>query len=324
VSSLASDVLIGWPLLICEVPILGLACFVLAVAPQEHSQDRSVERRMTSLIRSIGTVGFLLSPIALLVSASHLAGASLRDAVSLIPQIVRETHVGRIWLYRLALAGVIAVTAWIPLGRSGIRAVASMALAMLLLQALAGHAVDKGAASVAVYFVHQAAVSVWIGSLVGLWLCSAGTPRPSEDWLRLAARRTSRVAGWCVAVIAASGAYFAYGELGLSATVWLGSLYGRTLAVKLVPAALAAGIGGYSRYRVVTSLRPTWRRELVRNVCGECLLLAAVLMFSAVLADSPPPHLPGPRPRQNIFSDAKPPSERRIATYGAKPAFASQ
>jgi len=64
------------------------------------------------------------------------------------------------------------------------------------------------------------------------------------------------------------------------------SLYGRTLLWKLATAATVILIGGYNRYRLVPALgEPSARATLIRNVTAECLLLIAVLGWSALLAE---------------------------------------
>jgi copper transport protein len=69
------------------------------------------------------------------------------------------------------------------------------------------------------------------------------------------------------------------------------SAYGRTLLLKLAIATPALVLGAYNRYRLVpTVAEARVRLQLVRSVAIECLLLVAVVGWSAVLANTPPPH----------------------------------
>jgi putative copper export protein len=50
-------------------------------------------------------------------------------------------------------------------------------------------------------------------------------------------------------------------------------------------------LAAHNRYRLLPVLDDSRARAaMVRNVAAECILLAAVLAWSALLANTPPPH----------------------------------
>jgi len=61
--------------------------------------------------------------------------------------------------------------------------------------------------------------------------------------------------------------------------------------VKIVIAAPVLLIGGYNRYWQMPAVaKSSVRSMLIRAVAAECVLLVAVLAWSAILANTPPPH----------------------------------
>jgi putative copper export protein len=103
--------------------------------------------------------------------------------------------------------------------------------------------------------------------------------------------RVSRVAGWSVAMLALTGVASAFYALGWHLELLIYSLYGRTLLWKLATAGAVILVGGYNRFQLMPAVSETSAPSLlIRNVTVECVLLAAVLAWSAVLANTPPPH----------------------------------
>jgi copper transport protein len=161
--------------------------------------------------------------------------------------------------------------------------------ALLGFQSVTSHAVDKGAFAISIHFVHQAAAGMWIGALVSLLIGASG--HAGADWLRSATSRVSTIAGWSVAALIVTGLIRAWEALGLQLDLLVNSIYGRTLMWKVGTAATVILIGGYNRYRLVGLVgESSARASLIRNVAVECVLLAVVLGWSVVLANSPPPH----------------------------------
>jgi copper transport protein len=254
------------------VLIFGTTAFSLLAAPSEVAAVHVSSRRMTALWRVLALIVLVMSPIRLMSVAAGMADSTFREVIPSMPQIMRETFAGRVWAWRLATALLFAVSA-----------------ALLALQSVTSHAVDKGALAIATHFVHQAAAGMWIGALVSLLIGASG--HAGADWLRAATSRVSTIAGWSVAALIATGLIRAWDALGLRFDLLVNSIYGRTLLWKVGTAATVILIGGYNRYRLVGTVgESSARAVLIRNVVVECVLLAVVLGWSAVLANTPPPH----------------------------------
>jgi putative copper export protein len=183
---------------------------------------------------------------------------------------------------------MLALVVWIP-AREMLVAIGALALTavLIVLGSLTSHAIDKGELVVAIYAIHQAAAGLWLGALISL-LMSA---RRGPDELRTITPRVSTVCASSVAIIVISGPLIALRWLGWNLHLLVDSAYGRTLMVKLAIAAPALLLGGYNRYWQVPGIaHKSVRTMLVRSVTGECLLLLAALAWSAILANTPPPH----------------------------------
>jgi putative copper export protein len=203
---------------------------------------------------------------------------------------MRETFAGRVWEWRFAVSATLLIAGWIPARRTVPAVMFTMSGALILCRSLTSHAIDKGALAVAILFAHQAAAGFWIGALSSLLIVAASDSDTSAS-IENVAPRVSRIAGWSVAMLAISGAASAYFALGLNPQLLIYSLYGRTLLWKLATAGAVLLVGGYNRFQLVPLAdEDSTRKLLIRNVFAECALLAAVLAWSAILANTPPPH----------------------------------
>ncbi|MGB8682969.1 MAG: CopD family protein [Candidatus Binatus sp.] len=281
----------AWPLVGSQVLIFGTTAFALVAAPRDLADGERWSRSMASLWRVLALIVVVMSPLRLLSVGAGMADSTFREVIPVMPQIMRETFAGRVWTWRLATALLLALVAWIPApGRLATALIFAISAALLALQSVTSHAIDKGAFAISVHFAHQAAAGMWIGALVSL-LIGATYGHAGADWLRSATSRVSTIAGWSVAALIVTGAIRAWDTLGLHLDLLVNSLYGRTLLWKVGTAATVILIGGYNRYRLVGSIgESSARATLVRNVAVECVLLAVVLGWSVVLANTPPPH----------------------------------
>ncbi len=160
----------------------------------------------------------------------------------------------------------------------------------LLTLSLSSHAVDRGAIAVIVYFTHEIAAGLWIGAILGLWLCVACGSFDAH-WLTQICPRVSRLAGWTVGILVLSGFYTAYYALTADPNRLIYTAYGQTLVVKVFAAILVLLIGAYNRFFLIpTIVRSSSRTALVRNVGIESILLIGILGLAALLANTPPAH----------------------------------
>jgi putative copper export protein len=283
--------ILAWPLVGSQLLIFGTTAFALLAAPRDVVTGDVSKRSLVVLWRVLALIVLVMSPLRLLSVAAGMADSTFREVLPSMPQIMRETFAGRVWTWRLATALLLALVAWIPVpGRLATALMFVISAALLGFQSVTSHAVDKGVFAISIHFAHQVAAGMWIGALVSL-LIGATYGHAGADWLRSATSRVSTIAGWSVAALIVTGLIRAWEALGLQLDLLVNSIYGRTLLWKVGTAASVILIGGYNRYRLVGSVgESSARAALIRNVAVECALLAVVLGWSVVLANSPPPH----------------------------------
>jgi putative copper export protein len=282
---IAGPAIFTWPVLIAQLVIFGTAAFALMFAPLVPG-DYAGDPIM--LWRGLAILNLVMSPMVFMEMASGMAQASWMEVLPLVPQILRETFAGRIWTWRFLVVVMLAIIVWIP-ARATLVALGALTLSAILLTlgSFTSHAIDKGLPMVAVYTLHQAGAGLWLGALVSLLMSARRGPAVLEAF----APRVSTVSAWSVGIMALSGPLIALRWLGWNPHLLVDSSYGRTLMVKIVIAAPVLLIGGYNRYWQMPAVaKSSVRSMLIRAVAAEGVLLVAVLAWSAILANTPPPH----------------------------------
>ncbi|MBM3682919.1 MAG: hypothetical protein FJW83_00005 [Actinobacteria bacterium] len=185
-----------------------------------------------------------------------------------------------------------SVAAFAPARRTAPVVAGGVAAAIGL--ALSGHTVTAGPGPLPAIadVVHLLAAMAWTGVVVGLATALRAPHDPTD--------RASEAADTAHAVARASGfaalAVLTLVPAGFLQASWirsgswdlLGDGHGRALLVKLVAVAVAAGLGGWNRFRLVR--RVGTDRTALRTVARvEAALLLVVLVASAVLVDRAPP-----------------------------------
>ncbi|MFI7628643.1 copper resistance CopC/CopD family protein [Microbispora rosea] len=174
------------------------------------------------------------------------------------------------------------------------------AIAMTLTWTLADHA-QSGAQiwlAVPATSLHLLAMALWLGGLVTLAVCvlaPAGRRDPALLSLEPALPRFSRLALLCFTVIAVTGLYLSWRQVGtwgaLGATGFGRLLLGK-LAVVLGVLALASGARRFVQRRDRAGRAPqdlgAAVRRLRRSVAGEVVLGVVVVSITAVLVDTAP------------------------------------
>jgi putative copper export protein len=299
--------LLEWPLVLAVLVVFGTAAFALFCAPSDDAHGGAVVRALSPLWRGLAVVVVLILPLVLFDITAEMAAVSWGKAIPLMPAVMLHTHVGRVWAGCLPATGLLLAGAFLPRWQAVRPIVLSVPATLLLLcDALASHAVDRGLLAVAVYFIHESAAGLWLGALLGLWMVAKRGKVP-ERWAEHAARRVSQLAAWCVLALVLTGAYTAYETLGLNIPRLLFSAYGRILIAKVTIFATVLALGAYNRYRLVPEVKTaTSRVALLRNVGLESLiLLVGVLALASLLANTPPAHNhtgPSARPDWNLTS----------------------
>jgi copper transport protein len=242
--------------------LIGGAAFAAVISPRARASKRA------RAIVGMGWVVTLVASIAgLALYGPYVSGLGIGEAfsTSLLGDTVGE-RLGEIWLVRIVVlllavpllmvlfrrvvpdtddAGANARPGrlpawWLPLG-------AVVAIALAATPGLSGHAVsgDWVSAAVVADTVHVLAMGVWLGGIVVL---AAVTLRRSNTIEQLweAVPRFSRVALGCIVVLAGTGAFQTWRQVG-SLDALRSTDYGRILTVKLVLFAAIVVFAAFSR-----------------------------------------------------------------------------
>ncbi len=281
----------AWLLIAAQSLIFGTAAFALVTRGLASDASIDFRRRLPALWRALTLALLVISPLAFLEMACEMAQTRWWRVMPLVPEIMRETDAGRAWRWRLLAVMVLAIAAWLPI-RERTAAIAMLILTavLMLFGSIAGHAIDFGRLSIAIYWVHQAAAGLWLGALVSLMLGCGADPCQAQ-WIRAATPKVAALAAASVAILTATGLFAAYQRIGWNLHLLTDAMYGRTLLWKLASFAIVILLAAHNRLRVISHLDEAASREtLLRNVAAEIVLLAVVLGWSAMLANTPPPH----------------------------------
>jgi copper transport protein len=158
-----------------------------------------------------------------------------------------------------------------------------LAVALLPVPTVAGHALDAGRSwiEVPIDFLHVLAAAVWIGGLFALGLVVPRAGAPAELFAA-AARRFSRLALASVIVIAATGIGRALAELSAVTQLWTTG-YGRVILIKTGLFAVLVGFGLVSRTRVLAGVE-----RLRTLVLAELFLVLGVVVAVGLLTSLHP------------------------------------
>jgi copper resistance protein D len=245
---------------------LALDCVVLP----RHAEELVAGRRRLQRWISLAIVLLLVtSAIDLLARARVMSGGDLWQVGTALPLVLARTHFGTVWIARaIILVALLALCA----SRSAAARIVGLVLALgvALTGTLTGHAADWGDRSVTVLvdWLHAVAATAWAGGLFGLALALG----PSSELLGTVARRFSRLAGYCLLVVVASGVYNAYVQVPTFASLWT-TTYGVALVLKVLLALVLAFLGAVNRYLVLPGLGATRsrRRGRLRRLCRIAL-----------------------------------------------------
>lgn len=306
--------IVRWGGLLALAVVVGGFALDLLVLPPSARELAAARRRL----RAWGTLAVLVllvtTAAALVMRARTMVGGDFADLLAALPIVLTRTHFGAIWTGRAVLLGLLLIVSPIP--RRPLRVAGLLlSLAVVLTTSLTGHAADWGDRSLAVLvdWIHAVTASIWIGGLFGLMQAVFGD---RAQWpialFGQIARRFSRLAGYCLLAVVATGVYNVWIQVPVLTALWT-TTYGGALTVKLVLAAALASIGCANRYAVLPALSGDRRRRtarwirlgrlamfgphrgpgrasarLARFVACEALIAVAVLGCTAVLGESTP------------------------------------
>lgn len=247
------------------------------------------------------TVLLAATLVQLFVHGPSTQGASLAHTFDRpLLAATLSTHEGHTLVARIILLAVIAALGEPLLRRAGTRGAITAAVLVLGLAATwseISHAPSgtRVPLALAVTTLHVAAMAVWAGGLftIAVLLSQNGSNSPGGTGpdLRATVARFSRLAMGSVAVLAVTGLYQAFREVG-SPDALTGTTYGRLLLVKasvfLLVMVVAVGTQARTQARTRARTQARGSRPLRRSVLLELAGVTTVLIVTVLLIGTPP------------------------------------
>jgi len=255
--------------------------------------------------RASFVVGALAMVFALWMQAAEMADVPLLASLPALPMVLRQTHFGHVAMIGLAAWLLLAGTAW-QAWATGRGARTGIAFAALLVVAWSRSAVSHAAQAgdlspdIAVDMLHLIATGLWVGMVWAGARLTLPSPDASAPDRSTAARwigSLSAVATACLAGVLATGLY----KVWRAVPEWRGlfeTTYGELLAFKLALVAVAIGLGGFNRLRVLPGLlaelqqargpHGNWRGRFLAVLRIEAAVLGLVLLGAIWLSGTEP------------------------------------
>jgi putative copper resistance protein D len=219
-------------------------------------------------------------------------GGSLREALepAVISAYVGEVEQARALLYTALIALAVALLTPGTRGSGSATAVLAGALLALVLPSVYGHANTGHARGASVFAapvigVHVAAMSVWIGGLVVLFLLV----RRDGAAVTASLPRFSALALGCFLAVGVSGAVSAATRVKTTNAL-LETSYGRVILLKVALFVLLGGLGYLQRRRVMGRLLELGTSAVFRRIAAcEMLLMVVTVAVAVALSRTPPP-----------------------------------
>ena len=289
---------------------LGFAVLVGALLTdwQLKGEESGWVRQRQAPLRAIrlgASLWIALMLVALLVlETSTMAEVPLAEIWPSLGPILTGTHYGQVWLWSIGIVAILMVLQsirYLPMPVELLCIVGLIAFAVS--RSLVSHAVVAGNVSwpIAVETLHLLLISVWLGEVVlsGLYILRQPCKQQSDD--RNACSRyidsLSTTATIALAGIVVTALINAWRGLG-STNHLVDNPWSVILIIKLALVAVAAGLGGFNRIKVMPPLlsglkagSDTNRLQIrfVRVLQIEVVVLVSVLIAAALLSASSPP-----------------------------------
>ncbi|MGO4306731.1 copper resistance D family protein [Cupriavidus sp. RAF12] len=218
---------------------------------------------------------------------TEMSGRPLAEVHVVLPQVLSQTHFGRVWLLR-PVALLVLWSGWSTRARLGSPMITAAMLAAACMiaasRSLSGHAADWGDITLPelMDWSHLLAASLWGGSLIGLTLTGFHSLTVAADerrqFVAAMARRWSALAGVALAVVALTGIYNAWLELQHFEALWQ-TAYGRILLLKLSLVLIIVVLGASNRYLGIPSLQ-AWAGESAGSAEPSGLLATTLSLLT--------------------------------------------
>jgi copper transport protein len=264
-----------WLLYLGLIALFGTSFFGVVVSATATFDARRLAS-VAWLLGALGTAGVIGTQLA-------DAGVTLGSALS--------TSFGSVILERTAtvvVAGlaIIGMLVWSRAARPLLAVAGLAAAAAMLVDVLASHAAAGALPilSVAIQWVHVAAVGAWLGGLAGLLLATRRPPGPQTAAL---VKRFSYVGTIGIATVAITGLLRAIAEVG-SIDQLVGSDFGRLVILKTALLGGLAILGAFNHFINVPAAGRRLRGLRFAG-SGELLVGATVVLLAASLVNLAPP-----------------------------------
>ena len=250
----------------------GLTGAALHPSPPRSLVLLALTAWLVSTIGAIGIVAVQAADAGAGLAAFMASGLGAGAASRLVAAIVAGLLVGA-----LATRSAPARRPWYALA-------AAAGAGGMLVDVVNGHAAASGPTTlqIAVQWLHILAAGVWVGGLASLLASMHGA---TSDEVAGAARRFSRVAGFALATLAATGLVRAVQEVG-SIDALVSTDFGQVLIAKSLLLLVLGGLGTVNHFFSVPaaarSLRPLRRVGRVELAAGAVVLLATGLLVNLV------------------------------------------
>lgn len=293
---------------------IGVSLVLASLTSDEWLRDADsawsdAVRSRSGQVRRVGTLVTLLGLMgAVWLQAAVMGDTPLLEAGPTAWVLLRETHFGHVALSGMVAWCVVTVTSWRaePHGRARLGLIGLGLAALMWSRSAVGHAGSQGDLSfdVANDGVHLLAACLWVGMVlfaasVRLPAIGASVQQRLDATQWVASLSSTATVALLVVVLTGS---FKVWRSGTSLTALTSSDYGVALGSKLALVVVAAGLGGFNRFRILPALfvdlradigdaasRP-WRHHLKTVLRVEALVLLLVLFAAAVLAGTEPPN----------------------------------
>jgi putative copper export protein len=270
------EVVIGWTDIAATTVLVGGSVYAALIEAPQASGRRCLR----------SAASFLAAALVLEIAENSLRmhRVSGMSGAMLIADVL-EMKWTRWWAVRSVALAALAIGLGAARPRWGL--LAGIGAVSLLGRSLQGHAGAHGMLPALIDWAHLSAAAVWAGGLVQLAILPTVTP--------VVASRASRMFTLALFPLVAGGIYGAV--LHVAALEQLvATPYGRVLLGKIALAAGAIALGAMNHYRHVPSLESgkVDASGLLHAVRTEVVVLAVVLLLSALLGGLPMPHAMAP------------------------------
>jgi copper transport protein len=302
-----------WVVFLSFLSALGLFVLRMLIARPVARRVGGISLRGISVALGVALlVALVATPIYVLFATAQFSLRSVFDLGAIVP-LARDSAFGRDYLDLELVLALFAVAAGIALAfdrperpqRSVVELLSLWAAlgagaAALVLPGLAGHAGQRSPRGLALPLdaFHLAAVSVWVGGLIGIvvfWLTVGRDGRIAA--LRIVVPRFSNVAFCSVLLLIGTGIGQSLLELPTLGSLWQTN-YGKALIAKISLLGLALVLAAVNLARTRPRLQASGLQPSVghgaalllrRLVQGEIVLVVGALFAAAVLTSLPPP-----------------------------------